>query len=134
VGAYQLAIAAGPLIAAVVGNGSKDRAESGSCHIPIAVQFAWTLILGIWLIFLSETPRYFIKIGKDEKAAQYLARLRRLHVDNPYLAEELREMKANSKHKLSTGKSSYRRSLTWHTLGKSFMTAASCRACNNLQA
>jgi len=69
-------------------------------------------------MFLPETPRYLIKVGQDEKAAKSLSRLRRLDVDNPYLIDELAEIKANYKHELSIGKSSYRQFLTYHTLGK----------------
>jgi SP family sugar:H+ symporter-like MFS transporter len=45
VGAYQLAITIGLLLAAIVNNSTKDRNDSGSYRIPIAVQFAWSLIL-----------------------------------------------------------------------------------------
>jgi sugar porter (SP) family MFS transporter len=124
VGVYQLAITIGLLIAAVVDNATKDRTDSGSYRIPIAIQFAWALILGIGLIFLPETPRYLIKVGKDEKAAKSLATLRRLPVDNPYLVDELVEIKANYEHELSlgVGESSYKRFLHWNTLGKRLTT------------
>jgi SP family sugar:H+ symporter-like MFS transporter len=122
VGAYQLAITIGLLLASVVDNACKDKTNSASYRIPIAIQFAWAIILGTGLIFLPETPRYLIKIGKDEKAAKSLSRLRRLHIDNPYLIDELAEIKANYEHELSIGESSYRQFLTWHTLGKRLMT------------
>jgi len=122
VGAYQLAITIGLLLASVVDNACKDKTNSASYRIPIAIQFAWAIILGTGLIFLPETPRYLIKIGKDEKAAKSLSRLRRLHIDNPYLIDELAEIKANYEHELSMGESSYRQFLTWHTLGKRLMT------------
>jgi SP family sugar:H+ symporter-like MFS transporter len=122
VGAYQLAITIGLLIAAVVDNATKDRNDSGSYRIPIAVQFAWATILGTGLLFLPETPRYLIKVGKDEQAAKSLSRLRRLHVDDPYLIDELAEIKTNYEHELSIGKSSYSQFLTWHTLGKRLLT------------
>ncbi|TVY73250.1 putative glucose transporter rco-3 [Lachnellula suecica] len=122
VGAYQLAITIGLLIAAVVDNATKDRTDSGSYRIPIAIQFAWAILLGTGLIFLPETPRYLIKVGKDEKAAKSLSRLRRLPVDNPHLIDELAEIKANYEHELSLGESSYKQFLTWHTLGKRLTT------------
>ncbi|KAF4636820.1 hypothetical protein G7Y89_g1268 [Cudoniella acicularis] len=122
VGAYQLAITIGLLIAAVVDNATKDRTDSGSYRIPIAIQFAWALILGFGLIFLPETPRYLIKIGQDEKAAKSLSRLRRLAVTDPYLVDELAEIKANYEHELTLGATSYTQFLTWHTLGKRLTT------------
>ena len=121
-GAYQLAITIGLLIAAIVDNATKDMTNSGSYRIPIAVQFAWALILGVGLIFLPETPRYLIKVGKDEKAARALGRLRRLEVTNPYLIDELAEIKANHIHEMSLSTSSYKDFLTWHTLGKRLVT------------
>ena len=45
VGAYQLAITIGLFLAAIVNNSTKDRNDSGSYRIPVAVQFAWSLIL-----------------------------------------------------------------------------------------
>ena len=45
VGAYQLAITIGLLLAAIVNNSTKNRNDSGSYRIPIAVQFAWSIIL-----------------------------------------------------------------------------------------
>ena len=45
VGAYQLAITIGLFLAAIVNNATKNRNDSGSYRIPIAVQFAWSIIL-----------------------------------------------------------------------------------------
>ena len=122
VGAYQLAITIGLLLAAIVDNATKDLNNSGSYRIPIAIQFAWPLILGVGLIFLPETPRYFIKVGKEEQAMKSLAKLRRLPVDNPYLIDELAEIIVNYEHELTLGTCSYRQFLTWNTLGKRLAT------------
>jgi SP family sugar:H+ symporter-like MFS transporter len=45
VGAYQLAITIGLLLASIVNNSTKDRNDTGSYRIPIALQFLWSLIL-----------------------------------------------------------------------------------------
>ena len=107
VGAYQLAITIGLLLAAVVDNATAGRNDSGSYRIPIAVQFLWALILIVGLIILPETPRYCIKRGNPEKAARCLSRLRSLDVDHPALVEELAEITANHEYELSLGKASY---------------------------
>ncbi|KAK6607591.1 hexose transporter protein [Botrytis cinerea] len=65
VGCYQLAITIGLLLAAVVDNATQHRNDTGSYRIPIAVQFLWAIILVIGLLFLPETPRYLIKLGKS---------------------------------------------------------------------
>ena len=107
VGAYQFAITIGLLLAAVVNNATARRDDSGSYRIPIAVQFAWSLVLFTGMMFLPETPRYLIRSGKPEKAAKALATLRRLPTDHPAIGEELAEVKAHHDHELSIGAASY---------------------------
>ncbi|KAF7198443.1 Major facilitator-type transporter ecdD [Pseudocercospora fuligena] len=107
VGSYQLAITIGLLLAAVVDNATKNRNDTGSYRIPIAVQFAWALILFGGMLLLPETPRMWIKRGKPEEAAKSLSRLRRLDVDHPALVEELGEITANHEYELSLGKATY---------------------------
>ena len=106
-GAYQLAITIGLLLAAIVDNSTANRNDSGSYRIPIAVQFAWALILFFGMLLLPETPRMWIKRGQPEKAAKSLSRLRRLDVDHPALVEELGEITANHEYELSLGKATY---------------------------
>ncbi|KAF2435784.1 general substrate transporter [Tothia fuscella] len=107
VGAYQLAITIGLLLAAIVDNATKDRNDTGSYRIPIAVQFAWAIIMIVGMLILPETPRYMIKKGNPEGAARSLSRLRRLDVDHPQLIEELGEVVANHEYELSLGKATY---------------------------
>jgi len=107
VGSYQLAITIGLLLAAVVNNSTHKRYDTGSYRIPIAVQFAWALVLIIGMLILPETPRYLIKTGKPEKAAKSLAKLRRLPVDHEAILEELAEVRANHEFELSLGKATY---------------------------
>ena len=45
VGCYQWAITIGLLLAAIVLNTTKNRNDTGSYRIPVAVQFAWAIIL-----------------------------------------------------------------------------------------
>ncbi|THY45144.1 general substrate transporter [Aureobasidium pullulans] len=58
VGAYQLSITIGLLLAAVADNATKDRNDTGSYRIPIAIQFAWDLIL------VGANHEYEISLGK----------------------------------------------------------------------
>ncbi|KAK3682868.1 general substrate transporter [Podospora appendiculata] len=107
VGAYQLAITIGLLLAAVVDNATHLHQDTSSYRIPIAVQFAWSLILIIGMLLLPETPRYLIKRGKMDKAGVSLGRLRKLPRDHPAVLDELAEIKANNDFELAIGKASY---------------------------
>lgn len=53
VGCYQWAITIGLLLAAIVNNATKDRNDTGSYRIPVAVQFAWAIILWSEYILLQ---------------------------------------------------------------------------------
>ncbi|KAH8596383.1 putative glucose transporter rco-3 [Bisporella sp. PMI_857] len=107
VGSYQLAITIGLLLAAVVNNATHDRQDTGSYRIPIAVQFAWSLVLIIGMLVLPETPRYLIKRGKVDSALRSLAKLRRLAEDHPSIVQEMEEIQANHEYELSLGKATY---------------------------
>ena len=131
VGCYQLAITIGLLIAAIVNNSTKDRNDTGSYRIPIAVQYAWALILITGMLILPETPRYLIKTGKMDKAARSLSRLRRLPIDDPSLLDELAEIKANHDFEMSIGKASYLDCFKG-TLGKRTLTGCALQALQQL--
>ncbi|KAK3202393.1 hypothetical protein GRF29_161g1002137 [Pseudopithomyces chartarum] len=131
VGAYQLAITIGLFLAAIVNNSTKNRNDSGSYRIPVAVQFLWSLILVIGLFFLPETPRYLIKTDRYDEAAKSLAKLRRLPVDDPAVIEELNEVQANHLYEMSLGKSTYLECFKG-TLGKRLLTGCCLQALQQL--
>ncbi|KAF2151979.1 general substrate transporter [Myriangium duriaei CBS 260.36] len=107
VGCYQLAITIGLLLASAVGHATSNRNDTGSYRIPIAVQFAWAIILFGGMLLLPETPRMYIKRGQPERAAKSLSRLRRLDIDHPALVEELAEITANHEYEMALGKASW---------------------------
>ena len=131
VGCYQLAITIGLLLASIVNNSTKNRNDSGSYRIPVAVQFAWAIILCVGMLILPETPRYHIKRGRNEQAAKSLSRLRRLDATHPALVEELAEIQANHEYELSLGTSSYIECFKG-TLGKRLATGILLQALQQL--
>lgn len=91
----------------MVDNATQGRQDTGCYRIPIAVQFAWAIVLISGMLVLPETPRYLIKQNRYDKAAKSLGRLRRLPPDHPAIKEELSEIQANHQFELSIGKASY---------------------------
>jgi sugar porter (SP) family MFS transporter len=98
VSGYQFCITIGILIANGAVYSTKYRNDSGSYRIPIAVQFIWALVLGIGLLFLPESPRYFVKKGKLDRAAQSLASVRGQPIESEYIQAELAEIIANHEY------------------------------------
>ncbi|WPH00676.1 Hypothetical protein R9X50_00350600 [Acrodontium crateriforme] len=95
VAGYQFCITVGILFANCAVYSTKDRLDTGSYRIPVAVQFLWAIILGVGLVILPESPRFFVKKGKLEAAASALARVRGQPIDSEYIREELAEIIAN---------------------------------------
>lgn len=106
--AYQLAITAGLLVAAVVTYATSSINGPSAFRIPVALQFVWAGILLFGLIILPETPRYLIKRGQHAAAAASLSRIRRLDITHPALIEEIAEIEANHAYEMSLGPATYR--------------------------
>ncbi|KAJ5592219.1 hypothetical protein N7537_009123 [Penicillium hordei] len=107
VGSYQFAITVGLLIASVINNATHNHNNSGSYRIPIAVQFAWSIILVVGMLILPETPRYLVKRDNIKAAARSLSKLRRLPEDHEAVRQELAEIQANHQYEVSFGESGY---------------------------
>ncbi|KAH7364459.1 general substrate transporter [Rhexocercosporidium sp. MPI-PUGE-AT-0058] len=103
VGGYQFAITIGIFLSACVNLGTKDRTDTGAYRIPIALQFAWALILGVGLCFFPESPRYFVMKGNGESALKSLARLRGQPIDSSYVTDEHDELVESWNQEIAAG-------------------------------
>jgi sugar porter (SP) family MFS transporter len=96
VSGYQFCITLGLLLASIVCYGTQNRMDTGSYRIPICIQGVWALILGFGLLFLPESPRYYVRRGKLVQANDTLARLRNLPPESQFVQDELAEIVANN--------------------------------------
>ena len=96
VSGYQFCITIGLLLAACVNYAVQDRGDTGEYRIPIGIQFAWGVILAVGIACLPDSPRYFVKRGRVEKARASLARLRGQPADSEYVEAELSEIVAGA--------------------------------------
>jgi MFS family permease len=101
VAGYQFCITIGILLANCVVYATQNRLDTGSYRIPIAVQFLWAIILGTGLLFLPESPRYFVKKGRIDDAARALSNVRGQPLQSEYIQDELAEIIANNEYELS---------------------------------
>ncbi|KAI1626197.1 MFS transporter [Exophiala viscosa] len=98
VAGYQFCITIGILLASCVVYAVKNRQDTGAYRIPIAIQFAWAIILAGGLFFLPDSPRYFVKRGQLERAIDSLSRLRGQPPDSEYIQVEVAEIIANDEY------------------------------------
>jgi MFS family permease len=108
VSGYQFCITIGILLANCVVYATQDRLDTGSYRIPVGVQFLWSVVLGVGLLFLPESPRYFVRKGELEKAVAALASVRSQPIESEYVQDELAEIVANHEFEMSLqGRTSY---------------------------
>ncbi|KAL9619288.1 MAG: hypothetical protein Q9160_006053 [Pyrenula sp. 1 TL-2023] len=100
VSGYQFCITIGLLLASCVDYGTQHRTDSGSYRIPIALQLLFAFILAAGLAFLPDSPRFFVKRGRIDKATNTLARLRGQPHDSEFVQQELAEIVANHEYEL----------------------------------
>lgn len=98
VSGYQFCITIGIMLASIVVYATKDYPDTAAYRIPIAIQFPWALILGGGLMFLPDSPRYFVKKGKIQKAVSALARIRGQPESSEYVQGEIAEIIANEEY------------------------------------
>lgn len=107
VSAYQFAITVGLMLASCVGYATKDLQSSAAYRVPIAMQLPFAAILAIGLFHLPESPRFWVKQGRLDKAAHALARLRDQPVDSLSIEDELSEIVASQENEANNGQSSW---------------------------
>ncbi|KAJ5720351.1 uncharacterized protein N7483_008285 [Penicillium malachiteum] len=95
VSGYQFCITIGLMLASCIDYATENRQDSGSYRIPVSIQMMWAIILGVGLLFLPESPRYFIRKEQKDKAREALARVRGQPADSEYINSELDEIEAN---------------------------------------
>jgi SP family sugar:H+ symporter-like MFS transporter len=108
VSSYQFAITMGIMLASCVCYATRNRKDTGAFRIPISIQFLWAIVLATGLFFLPESPRYFVKKGDPDAAADALARVRGQHKDSEYILDELAEIQANYEYEKDIGEEGWR--------------------------
>lgn len=98
VAGYQFCITIGIMLASIVVYATKDYTNTGAYRVPIAIQFPWALILGIGLLFLPDSPRYFVKKGQIQQAIDALSRVRGQPPNSEYVQTEIAEIVANEEY------------------------------------
>lgn len=98
VASYQFCITIGLLLAACVVYKTEDYEDARAYRIPIGIQFVFGVFLATGLLFLPDSPRYFVKRGRLDRATDSLSRLRGQPRDSEYIQIELAEIVANEEY------------------------------------
>ena len=74
--------------------GQGDTQERAAWLVPITIQLAPAIILGIGILFMPQSPRWLINQGRDEETRSVIANLRRLPPESNLVEIEYLEVKA----------------------------------------
>lgn len=69
--------------------------SDASWRLPLAIQIAPAIILGIGMFFFPDTPRWLLMKERDDDSLNALSKLRRLSRDSPVILNEYLEIKAS---------------------------------------
>ncbi|KAI3321047.1 general substrate transporter [Xylariaceae sp. AK1471] len=109
---YQLFITLGIWTSYLVDWGTANRTNSASWRIPSGLGFAWSLILGIGILFLPESPRYAYYKGRTEEARRTIARLAGVSENDPAVNDEIDQIRAKVEEESASGKASLKEIFT----------------------
>merc|ERR1712149_110961 len=110
VASYQLMITIGILISNIINYGVREIEEqSASWRIVIGLGIAFSLPLGIGILFAPESPRWLANRDRWDEARVSMARLRGMKHDlnNQLVEDDWREMYDNIKEQKSAGTGSW---------------------------
>jgi sugar porter (SP) family MFS transporter len=101
VACYQFFITIGLMLASCIVYGTQNYGDQSAYRVPIAIQYIWAVILGVGLIFLPDSPRYYVKKGRVDDAIKALCTLRGQPRESEYIEAEIAEIIANEEYERS---------------------------------
>ncbi|KAI0364810.1 MFS monosaccharide transporter [Pilatotrama ljubarskyi] len=108
VSCYSLTITIGLLLSSVINNATKARQNHSAWQIPLAIQFVWTSVLFIGMLWLPETPRWLMKENREIAAAKALSRLTSSDPNNYVVQAELNDIRISLQKEREIGEATYR--------------------------
>ncbi|KAF5390512.1 hypothetical protein D9757_005203 [Collybiopsis confluens] len=88
VGSWQLMLAIGQVIGACVGQGVKDRTDTGAYRIPMGINLGIVLLLSSGALWIPESPRWLFSKGKEQES---IRALERVNAGQPDVKEAVQE-------------------------------------------
>lgn len=87
--------------------GTGESQSNAAWLIPICLQFAFAIILGVGIQFMPSSPRWLMDHGREEECLATLAGLRRKHEDDPGVRFEYLEIKAQHLFEIESSRAKF---------------------------
>jgi hypothetical protein len=96
--------------------GTGETQSNAAWLLPLALQLAPAVLLGVGIIFMPFSPRWLVHHDREDEARTVLASLRNLSADDPLIELEFLEIKSQSIFEKRTEKEKFphlERTNTW---------------------
>ncbi|KAI2625407.1 general substrate transporter [Hypomontagnella submonticulosa] len=107
VSTYQLFITLGIWTSYMVDWGTKDMSTSASWRIPNGLGFLWSLILGLGILVLPESPRHAYRVGREDEARNTIAKLAGVDPQHRSVHDQITEIRVKLDEEKNSGKASW---------------------------
>ncbi|CAA19288.1 plasma membrane glucose/fructose:proton symporter Ght2 [Schizosaccharomyces pombe] len=104
---YQLFVTGGIFIAACINMGTHKLHKTAQWRVSIGINLLWGIITMIGILFLPESPRYLIQVGKDEEAVRVLSESAELFPDSEEVQNEYHRLKSSIDEEFAGGPCSW---------------------------
>jgi len=104
---YQLFITFGIWTSYMIEFGTSEIDNSASWRIPNGIGFAWSLILGVGILFLPESPRFAYRQGREEEARNTIAKLAGVEPHDRSVQDQLTQIRVKLDEEKSLDKASW---------------------------
>ncbi|KAH7021328.1 general substrate transporter [Microdochium trichocladiopsis] len=104
---YQLFITFGIWTSYMVEFGTNKMENSASWRIPNGLGFMWSLILGVGILFLPESPRFAYRQGREEEARKTIAKLAGVEPHDRSVQDQLTQIRVKLDEEKNMEKASW---------------------------
>ncbi|CAI6725194.1 ATV_collapsed_G0025480.mRNA.1.CDS.1 [Saccharomyces cerevisiae] len=112
---YQLMCTMGIFLGYCTNYGTKNYHNATQWRVSLGLCFAWATFMVTGMMFVPESPRYLIEVGKDEEAKRSLSKSNKVSVDDPALLVEYDTIKAGIELEKLAGNASWSELLSTKT-------------------
>nr|CAI6568570.1 AAC_HP1_G0025210.mRNA.1.CDS.1 [Saccharomyces cerevisiae] len=107
VSCYQLMITLGIFLGYCTNFGTKNYSNSVQWRVPLGLCFAWALFMIGGMMFVPESPRYLVEVGKIEEAKRSIALSNKVSADDPAVMAEVEVVQATVEAEKLAGNASW---------------------------
>jgi len=107
VSCYQLMITLGIFLGYCTNFGTKNYSNTVQWRVPLGLGFAWALFMIGGMMFVPESPRFLVEVGRNEDAKHSIAVSNKVSIDDPSVQAELEVLMAASEAEKLAGNASW---------------------------